>query len=216
MMAQQIPRYVKCITTSGNSGKGAALKKSTDALAKESSYVLCIDADNSIACSYDALFNYPDYDIVIGSKWHKQSKLYGYSIIRRFYSFCYYRLIGLLFKIPIRDTQTGLKLYKTSVFKDIASRVKTNGFCFDLEALVLAMKSDKNGIYNIGTGKSYSLNEVISILNRKLNKSIRPKYVENPLKNYVEHTLADTTKAKKELNFESKYTLEEGIDNLLK
>ena len=139
-MAQQIPRYVKCITTSGNSGKGAALKKSTDALAKESSYVLCIDADNSIACSYDALFNYPDYDIVIGSKWHKQSKLYGYSIIRRFYSFCYYRLIGLLFKIPIRDTQTGLKLYKTSVFKDIASRVKTNGFCFDLEALVLANK----------------------------------------------------------------------------
>ena len=84
-----------------------------------------------------------------------------------------------------------------------------------VNACVLAMNSDKIGIFNVGTGKDYSLNELIDILNNALGKDIEPKYVENPIKNYVQNTKADTEKAKKELGFEYKYSLKEGIEKLL-
>lgn len=86
-----------------------------------------------------------------------------------------------------------------------------------VDANLLAAKYGKSkyGIFNVGTGKSYSLNEVVAMLNAALKKNIKPTYVENKVKNYVAHTLADTSKAKRELGFEAKVTLEEGIGKLL-
>ncbi|MEM2954831.1 MAG: NAD-dependent epimerase/dehydratase family protein [Candidatus Nanoarchaeia archaeon] len=85
-----------------------------------------------------------------------------------------------------------------------------------VEANLIAMKSNIDfGVFNIGTGKSTKLNEIISILNAKLNKQIKPKYVSNPIKNYVYCTLADTTKAEQVLGFKAKVDLNEGIDKLL-
>jgi len=54
----------------------------------------------------------------------------------------------------------------------------------------------------------------VEVLNKKLGKNIKPAYVENPLKNYVDQNLADTTKAKNILGFEAKINLEEGIDKI--
>ncbi|MDO8554736.1 MAG: GDP-mannose 4,6-dehydratase [Candidatus Micrarchaeota archaeon] len=73
----------------------------------------------------------------------------------------------------------------------------------------------KFGVFNVGTGKSYSLNDVIKILNTQLKKDIKPTYIENKVKNYVAHTLADTSKTKRELGFEAKVKLDEGIRNIL-
>jgi nucleoside-diphosphate-sugar epimerase len=52
------------------------------------------------------------------------------------------------------------------------------------------------------------------LINKILGKSIKPVYKPNPIKNYVYHTLADTTKAEKILGFKAKITLEEGIRDL--
>ncbi len=86
-----------------------------------------------------------------------------------------------------------------------------------VNANLLAAKYNKSkfGIFNVGTGKSYSLNEVIKIINTQLKKDIKPTYIENNVKNYVAHTLADISKTKKELGFEAKVKLEEGIRNIL-
>ncbi|MDP8011539.1 MAG: NAD-dependent epimerase/dehydratase family protein [Thermoplasmata archaeon] len=84
-----------------------------------------------------------------------------------------------------------------------------------VNALILAMKSNHNGIFNVGTGKSYSLNDVIKILKNKMGKDIEPRYIENPVKNYVMVTLADTSKSKKYLNFEAKMNIENGIENTI-
>jgi UDP-glucose 4-epimerase len=73
----------------------------------------------------------------------------------------------------------------------------------------------KYDIFNVGTGKNYSLNELIEIINNILGTNIKPKYVPNPIKNYVYHTLADPTKAKEKLGFEAKISLEEGIRRLI-
>ncbi|VVB72998.1 ADP-L-glycero-D-manno-heptose-6-epimerase [uncultured archaeon] len=84
-----------------------------------------------------------------------------------------------------------------------------------VHALQTAMKSDYHGILNVGTGKAYSFNNVIEILNKKLGLSIKPKYKDNPIKNYVMHTRADTGKAEREIGFKAKYQLEEGISNIV-
>ncbi|HUI39627.1 MAG TPA: NAD-dependent epimerase/dehydratase family protein [Methanothrix sp.] len=76
-------------------------------------------------------------------------------------------------------------------------------------ALILASKKG-SGIFNVGTGKAHSFNEVVSLLNSKLGTDLKATYRDNPIKNYVMHTQADTTKAKS-LGFEAKVSLDEGI-----
>jgi len=92
-------------------------------------------------------------------------------------------------------------------------------FCFVedvVEANILASKASVDfGIYNIGTGKNYSLNELVALLNKKLGKKIKAGYVENKVRDYVDATLADTSKAKKELGFEAKVSLDAGIGKLI-
>jgi len=84
-----------------------------------------------------------------------------------------------------------------------------------VRALMLAMDSDYNGVLNVGTGRAHSFNDVIRILGSKLGVEMRPKYIENPIKNYVQHTLADTGKAERCLGFRAAYSLEEGISEII-
>jgi len=84
-----------------------------------------------------------------------------------------------------------------------------------VEANLLAAAKDKSGVFNVGTGRNTSLNEVVRLLNQKLGTNIEPIYKPNRIKNYVLHTLADTSKAEKELDFKAKVSLEEGIVRLL-
>jgi UDP-glucose 4-epimerase len=83
-----------------------------------------------------------------------------------------------------------------------------------VKALNLAMTAGYQGILNVGTGKAHSFNEVIAILKRKLDSDVEQRYVNNPIKNYVIKTLADTSMAKKEIGFEAQVSLEKGIDKL--
>lgn len=84
-----------------------------------------------------------------------------------------------------------------------------------VRALRLAMQSDYHGILNVGTGKAYSFNDVIEILNQQLGTRIKPKYTENPIKNYVKDTLSDTTKCREILGFSAKVSIEDGIGQLV-
>jgi len=66
-----------------------------------------------------------------------------------------------------------------------------------------------------GTAAAHSFNDIIEILSRSLEPSIKPEYIDNPIKNYVGHTLADTSKAERVLGFRARYSLEEGIKELI-
>ena len=70
-------------------------------------------------------------------------------------------------------------------------------------------------IINVGTGVSYSLNELVDILNDLLKTDIPPMYTENVIKGYVHETLADTTKAKEVFGIEPTTSLKEGIHVLI-
>ncbi len=70
-------------------------------------------------------------------------------------------------------------------------------------------------VFNLGTGDCYSLNELVDILNEILEIDIKPVYKENPIQNYVNATLADTSKAKEHLDFEATITLRDGIRKII-
>ncbi len=84
-----------------------------------------------------------------------------------------------------------------------------------VEANLAALRYDKHDIFNVGTGVSTSLNDVISLLNRKLGTSVKAAYEQNRIKNYVAHTKADTSKAATMLKFKAAVRLEEGADRII-
>ncbi len=84
-----------------------------------------------------------------------------------------------------------------------------------VNAFILAYESSiKCGIYNVGTGKETSFNELASLI-KKLGLDLRVEYRENPIKNYVQRTLADTTKAERELGFRYSVELVEGLRRIM-
>ncbi|MBI4830114.1 MAG: glycosyltransferase family 2 protein [Candidatus Lindowbacteria bacterium] len=136
--ASQNPR-VKIVRNATNLGKGSALRegfsKSTGDL------VAFIDADLDLhPRQLQVFFDYmrgENADVVIGSKRHPQSKLY-YPFHRKIVSAVYFFLVKLMFRLPIHDTQTGLKLFKRKVLEVVFPQMLVKKFAFDLELLVLA------------------------------------------------------------------------------
>ena len=73
-----------------------------------------------------------------------------------------------------------------------------------------------SSIYNIGTGKQTSFNAVVEIINKQLGTNIKPTFVNNPINNYVQHTMADISLARLELGYEPRWlNVEDGIKQLL-
>ncbi len=68
-----------------------------------------------------------------------------------------------------------------------------------------------SGVYNVGTGKETSLNELMKIIQRVTGKDLSAKYVDNPIKNYIIRTLADTSKTQKAMGFKARTTVEAGV-----
>jgi len=83
-----------------------------------------------------------------------------------------------------------------------------------VDALLRASSVKGFAAYNVGTGVSYTINDMIDRLNRALGTAIRAKYVPMPVANYVMETLADTGKAGRELGFRARVSLDEGIAKL--
>jgi UDP-glucose 4-epimerase len=105
---------------------------------------------------------------------------------------------------------------KTPVIYGDGSQTRDFIYVSDVvRALRMAMESDYQGILNVGTGKAFSFNDVIRVLNENMGLNIQPEYVENPIKNYVKDTQADPTKTSHVLEFTARYSLNDGIRNLV-
>ncbi|MFC6724746.1 NAD-dependent epimerase/dehydratase family protein [Halobium palmae] len=82
-----------------------------------------------------------------------------------------------------------------------------------VRGLELAADRELTGIYNLGTGESYSANEVVELLNAELGTDIEPEHVENPIPDelFVHDTKADPSKMKEATGWEPEIGFEEGI-----
>lgn len=81
-------------------------------------------------------FDHTDVDAVIGSKRHPESRVI-YPRIRRFYSWGFQILVRLLFRITVRDTQVGAKVFRREVFDTVAPLLLVKRYAFDLEVLAV-------------------------------------------------------------------------------
>ncbi len=131
--------HVRLVHMERNAGKGWALVRG--AQLAHGDLVMFMDADldvhpRQLAILHRALVE-DGADIVIGSKLHPDSQI-AYPPRRRLLSMGYYVLVRALFRLPVRDTQTGLKLYRRAVLEQIVPRLLVKRFAHDLEALVNA------------------------------------------------------------------------------
>jgi glycosyltransferase involved in cell wall biosynthesis len=122
-----------------NMGKGYALQYGVQRVTGD--LVTFIDADMNIhpreIVTFMKLMDALEADIVIGSKRHPQSRV-NYPMFRRMQSFAYQMLVAALFTIHVKDTQTGLKLFRRDALRVILPRVVVKRYAFDLELLVVA------------------------------------------------------------------------------
>ena len=137
--AAERDKRIKVARNYHNLGKGWALK--TGFKRAQGEVAVFLDADLDIHPSQVGLLlerlRSHDADVVIGSKFHPHSRI-DYPLARRFFSFCYYIFIKLLFGLPLKDTQTGIKLYRREVLERIFPQVLVKKFAFDIELLSLA------------------------------------------------------------------------------
>jgi len=86
-----------------------------------------------------------------------------------------------------------------------------------VKATILAIDAKKSGVYNVGTGIATTFNELIDSMNKVMGTDEKAEYIDNPYKYFFQtNTQADTTNAKKFLNFEADYSVEEGIRDYFK
>jgi ADP-L-glycero-D-manno-heptose 6-epimerase len=90
-------------------------------------------------------------------------------------------------------------------------------YVFDVaEANIVAMRSNAKGIFNVGTGRKTTFNEVVEILNKLLQANKKTTYIDNPYERFYQcETLADMEKTKQELNFSARYDTIQGIKDYL-
>ncbi len=85
-----------------------------------------------------------------------------------------------------------------------------------VEATLLAVGAARSGIYNVGSGSATSFNVVVALLNKALGTDHDPEYFDNPYSFYQPHTEADLTRARRELGYTPRYSIDRGIPEYMK
>ncbi len=136
-------KNVKVVGYKQNKGKGNAIKYGSGFVSGE--YAAFVDSgrdiDPSQLSNFLKIMDDTGADIVIGSKRHRDSDVH-YPLLRIFMSRIYQTANKIIFSLNVRDTQVGLKLFKSRIFNLIMPKVAVKKFAFDLELLVIANKLD--------------------------------------------------------------------------
>ncbi|NNN20507.1 MAG: glycosyltransferase family 2 protein [Acidimicrobiales bacterium] len=117
-------------------------------------------------------------DMILASKMLEESHVQA-SLIRKMSSYFYHFLVKMLFKVKVRDTQTGLKFFKREVVEKVLENTVETGFVFDLEFIVLAIGEGYSNILELPAviskrhSSTISLKSVFSIFSDTLSLKMR-------------------------------------------
>jgi dolichyl-phosphate beta-glucosyltransferase len=129
--------YVRVFGYDRNVGKGFAVK--TGFWKAVGDAVVFVDSDLDI--DVEQIRRYVDAlkrgDIVVGSKWHKDSVV-EVSFVRRLLSRGFNVLVRVLTGVRVADTQAGIKAVRREAFVEAFRRLSVKRYAFDVELLVLA------------------------------------------------------------------------------
>ncbi|AKF24351.1 ADP-L-glycero-D-manno-heptose-6-epimerase [Sulfurovum lithotrophicum] len=80
-----------------------------------------------------------------------------------------------------------------------------------IQANIKACAPKKNGVYNVGTSKPRSFQDIADILQKELGTDYGTEYFPNPFTGYQMHTQADISTSKEYLGYTPEWELEAGI-----
>jgi len=129
--------HVKVVSYSPNEGKGFAIKEGF--MQTNGEFVVFADSDMEI--DLELVSSYVEAlqqgDIVIASKWHRQSVV-EMPVLRRLFSHSFNVFVRLLTGVNLKDTQAGLKAVRKRAFDEVFPRLAVKRYAFDVELLAVA------------------------------------------------------------------------------
>jgi len=171
--AMQTDNRIGLISYKNNKGKGYAVRRGI--MSSKSEYTAFLDADlelppyllesflDKIEGKLGSKESGKPIGIVIGSKMHPDSQV-DYPPLRKIMSYGYYLFLKAVFGLSLRDTQTGIKLFRTELAQDISKHCRCKGYSFDIEMLAIAEKMH-----------NYSIEEMPVVVNFSRNKDNKSK-----------------------------------------
>lgn len=123
-----------------NKGKGAAIRTGVEAASGD--IIGFVDGDGEVNPDYlmeaAAIIRESDLtDIVIGNRYLIPDG-YKTTAIRKLYSRVYQCMNWLLFSLPWKDTQAGLKAFRGRIAKELFAASDIHGYAFDIDILAHA------------------------------------------------------------------------------
>lgn len=146
------------------------------------------------------------------------SSLYGLQTV----CLRYFNVFGLR-QNPNSDYAAVIPKFIDQIFKNKPLRIygdgeQTRDFIYVkdvVQANIKAMQSDAQGVFNIANGIETSVNDLARIILRVFSNSMNPEYLD-ARSGEVKYSVADISKAKRELQFTPEYTLERGLEEMKK
>lgn len=129
---------IRTVTLPVNRGKGRALLEGWKIATGD--LIVFLDADldlppEQIPALIDQLLS-TGVDVVVGTK--KTTMRGSYPGVRRILSRVFALLTEGIFRLPVSETQTGLKVFRRAVLEAVADNVRVDRYAFDLELLARA------------------------------------------------------------------------------
>ena len=133
---------VRVVGYEKNQGKGCAVRNAI--LSSRGEVVLFTDADLAygvelIKEAHDILKE-KNADVLVGSRALHPEGYEGYTFIRKLASKTYIKILNIAGGIKLSDSQCGFKAFDGDFARRAFARCETNGFAFDLEAILVADK----------------------------------------------------------------------------
>lgn len=143
---QQLPDLIRLHCTGTHHGKGYAVREGI--LQSKGTYVMFMDCGGNVPLQYIegglALLQQDLCDLAHGSRHLPESRIERPMCLKR-------RMLSRLFRFMMRrylglpsgltDTQCGFKLYRGDVARALYQQVTLEGFLFDIEVILLAMRN---------------------------------------------------------------------------
>lgn len=135
---EKMYKNIKYIENDARYGKGYSVKQGV--LASKGEYILFTDSDLSVPISFMLVFKNIMYltkaDCCIGSRVQLKKQPFYRLIMGYGFRILTYLIAGL----PYKDTQCGFKMFNRRFVDTVFPLIKTNGFAFDVELLMLGKK----------------------------------------------------------------------------
>ena len=122
-----------------NLGKGYAVRLGS--LEAHGRWIGFVDADLDLdpraLAGYVRRAEEAKLDFAIGSKRHPESDVF-YPRSRVLASWCFQQLVRVLFRLNVRDTQAGMKVFRREIAEQVMPLLLVKRYAFDIELLAVA------------------------------------------------------------------------------